>query len=202
MDGPWGRRASGVLSPPDHARRLARGLVALAGALVLSLGIVLVVILAPQGAIGQSSIMWRSYEGLRRGTVALPRIPSGCPIIDYSEPSCHPGLLHPPSADMSEAAVFEDMYHGFMCLVETIIDPWTPTGSHRPASFVPGGQHVRCGGGAASPINVTQAETRRHAWRGMADEQLCVLADSMYEVMTSCRFGLHRGMHIQSGRYE
>ena len=65
MDGPLSRRASGVLSSPDHARRLARGLIALAGALVLSLGIVLVVILGPRGAISRSSIMWRGYEGLR-----------------------------------------------------------------------------------------------------------------------------------------
>lgn len=193
------------------ARRLGMRLV-WAAAYAIGISLAVIMALLPAGDATLPSIMWRRMGGLRGAGQAPPSL-SNCPRINYSEPACHLGLLHPPAPDRTDAEVLEDMYHAFKCLQKAIVDPWAAAaaaerrqsllrGWVRPSG---GSRRYRCGreGAAAdnrppSPFDVSQEDAWRNGWRAQAEQQLCTVADSMYHAMTSCRHGLRRGMYIHS----
>jgi len=56
-------------------------------------------------------------------------------------------------------------------------------------------------GGAVSLSHARQKEVSQGAWETMAEQQLRLLTNQMYEAMISCQRGLQRGMLVRTSRY-
>lgn len=201
MDG----ASSGRARTSSDGHRLAWGVRrhAWAAACTVVLSLAAIMVLGPITTAGRPSIMWRGFPGLGRPSSASTAA-KACPSIDYGESACRSGLLHPPGPKTDEE-VLEDMYHGFKCLRAAVVEPWAHSRAATQGSRLEIQRpRVRCGGGdkgTAALVNVTQEVASLESWRQLAKEQLCLLADSLYEAMVSCKHSLRRGMLVQSRRW-
>lgn len=197
-------------SPPGAARRLVPRLGWLCYSLLLSLAAA--VVLLPRAAVMRSSFMWRSLAPSSSRTSLVGSTAIGgarSPPLNYGDRWCQEEQLHPPNHNITDAQVYENLYRGFTCLVNTIVEPWIHSGASRRSASQPNDPHAhaRCGDeeggeGAPSASNMTLEEAWREGWRRLADQQLCVLVDSMYDAMVSSQHSLRRGMLIESSRYD
>ena len=200
------------LSAAGRSRRRCGSPVHLAAALVLSLAAV-VVLLATSSAF-RPKLVSKGNARLRRAAASHSILPV-CPPMNYNDPSCQPDRLHAPRPNITDAEVFEDMYHGFKCVQNDVVDPWASGAAERGLSVMrgtpdssSGSMRFRCGrkggsanGGPPSPFRMSQEMAWENGWRAMAEELLCMIAQSMYDAILSCHHGLRRGMHIHSSGY-